>query len=206
MNVDAILYINLAHRTDRNNHFLSEITKINTGTSNVYRIDAIKHSMGMFGCLLSHIKALEEFAAHEEWGSVAIFEDDFTFYNADISYNNNIIASFMQSFPDWDVLNLSYNPIRVEYQNTEVDYIKRAISTQTASGYIINRRFLPKLLLNFQEARELISRNGFLSDYCVDQYWKKLQPVSNWYILCPAMGYQCDSYSDIEHKIVNYNC
>ena len=42
--------------------------------------------------------------------------------------------------------------------------------------------------------------------YAIDMYWKKLQPQSNWFIFYPKIGFQYDSYSDIENHIVNYNC
>ena len=39
MDLDAILYINLAHRTDRKEHILHEIHKMTN--ENIHRIDAI---------------------------------------------------------------------------------------------------------------------------------------------------------------------
>ena len=40
--IDAILYINLEYRKDRNEHILNEIHKICTDDSKIHRIDAIK--------------------------------------------------------------------------------------------------------------------------------------------------------------------
>ena len=42
--------------------------------------------------------------------------------------------------------------------------------------------------------------------YCFDIYMKKLQPVSNWYCLNPKVGKQIESYSDIENRVVDYEC
>jgi len=75
--IDAILYINLEHRKDRNEHILNEIHKICTDNSKIHRIDAIKNDNGALGCGLSHIKALE-YAVKNEWKTVLILEDDFT--------------------------------------------------------------------------------------------------------------------------------
>ena len=39
--LDAIMYINLAHREDRKHHVLNEIQKINPSLDRVHRIDAL---------------------------------------------------------------------------------------------------------------------------------------------------------------------
>jgi hypothetical protein len=41
--------------------------------------------------------------------------------------------------------------------------------------------------------------------YSLDIYWKKLQPISNWYCLNPKIGKQMESYSDIEQRVTTYN-
>ena len=61
-NIDAILYINLEHRPDRNDHCLNEIRKIDPLLTKTHRIDAILNKInGALGCTLSHIKALQLF-------------------------------------------------------------------------------------------------------------------------------------------------
>lgn len=37
----------------------------------------------------------------------------------------------------------------------------------------------------------------------IDIYWKKLQN-DKWYVTNPVLGYQRESYSDIEKRITNY--
>ena len=60
--IDAILYINLEHRPDRNEHCLNEIRKIDPLLTKTHRIDAVcNKSNGALGCTLSHIKALQLF-------------------------------------------------------------------------------------------------------------------------------------------------
>ena len=39
--IDVIFYINLSHRTDRKEHFLSEIKKLCTDETKIVRIDAV---------------------------------------------------------------------------------------------------------------------------------------------------------------------
>jgi GR25 family glycosyltransferase involved in LPS biosynthesis len=56
---DAIIYINLKHRTDRNRDILEQIKKINM-TVPIHRINAVLEPMcGHIGCGKSHILALE---------------------------------------------------------------------------------------------------------------------------------------------------
>lgn len=38
-----------------------------------------------------------------------------------------------------------------------------------------------------------------------DQCWKQLQR-DKWYTTKPVLGYQRESYSDIERRVTNYGC
>ena len=98
--LDAILYINLAHREDRKQHVLDEIKKINPSLDRVHRVDALYvQNQGALGASMSHIKALELMIKHPEWERCAIFEDDFTFTpNAATGLNA------LLSLTDFDVL------------------------------------------------------------------------------------------------------
>ena len=74
---------------------------------------------------------------------------------------------------------------------------------------MVTKAFAPVLLQNLQEGVSLLEahfqRFGIRKhDYCLDIYWKKLQPISNWFIFVPKMGYQADSYSDIENVFTQY--
>ena len=60
--IDAILYINLDHRSDRMEHVLGEIRKIDPTLSKSHRISAeYVPEHGALGCTKSHIKALHLF-------------------------------------------------------------------------------------------------------------------------------------------------
>ena len=63
------------------------------------------------------------------------------------------------------------------------------------------------LLANFQEGAQQLECTGYAQyeKYAIDQYWKKLQPVSNWYVFNPVMGKQRASFSDIHKMNVDYN-
>jgi GR25 family glycosyltransferase involved in LPS biosynthesis len=203
--INAIFYINLESRPDRRDHFLKEIQHLTTDLSKVHRIDAVYHKHGALGCTQSHIKALETFLANPEWKTCLIFEDDFTFRNQDPITNQQSLNTLFDKFPALDCACLAFNPIRVSYKETELESIKKVISTQTASGYCITRTFAPILLTTWKEGYAQMAYRGG-DEYCCDQYWKRLQPQNNWYLFVPALGYQYANFSDIEKKPVNYNC
>lgn len=199
--IDAILYINLAYRTDRNAHILHEINKLCTDQSKIHRIDAIKNDIGILGCGLSHIKALE-YALSNQWETVLILEDDFTFRVDDVNYINDKIMLLFEN--DFDVGLLSHNYLRCT--DTNNDNVKKVIYSQTASSYIIKKNYIPVLLQNMHEGVHDMITNGKKSSNCIDIHWAILQPLHNWYTLYPAIGYQYGNYSDIENDFRSYDC
>lgn len=196
-----IYYINLEHRTDRKIHILAQLHEMNYPQDRIHRIDAVKHEFGGLGCCRSHIKALQTFVSTQEERCI-ILEDDFTFYPNSYDFFHNIIKK--ENLPlTWDVIMLSSNTItELPYSNT----FTKCIDAQTTSGYMVNRDFINILLQNFKESEYLLSQtlqNGY-HVFAIDQYWKKIQPHSNWYICKPKLGYQLESYSDVENKVVDY--
>jgi len=201
--IDAILYINLAHRTDRNEHIIQEIHKLCTDSLKIHRIDAVKHNEGALGCGLSHIKTLEYVLEHPEWKTVLILEDDFTFKPNNIEQTIN---DLFQTFPDIDVGLLSYNHAELKCTDTMNPLFKKINYSQTTSSYIIRQSYVPILLQNLKESTEDMQKNGKRHENCIDIYWTRLQPDANWIAVYPAIGYQYDNYSDIEHRVTTYGC
>lgn len=202
--IDAILYINLAHRTDRKDHILLELEKCGITPSKIHRIDAVLKKPGALGCGLSHIKALTEAFSHSDWNTVLILEDDFTFRPD--SEMNNKIRELCTSHSFFDVGLLSYNPEFVKYRDTIIPSIKKITYSQTASAYVIRRHYIPTLLQNMKAATYDMERFGKRHENCIDIHWSILQPNGYWYAIFPAIGYQYDNYSDIEHRVTSYGC
>lgn len=218
---DAILYINLEHRKDRNEHFLREIPKLCTDQTKIIRVDAISKPYGGLGCALSHIKAMELFLENTDWNAIIIMEDDFTFRNSDIEFNNNQLRTIIRENSEWDVISLAGSyPKLIDTNNASY---KKVIEHATASGYAIHRPFLKTLYDNLVSGATILQNNiegknlsqilkdkamyvSLIHPYCCDQYWKSLQASSKWFIHYPALGYQMESFSDIEKKVVNYKC
>ncbi len=203
--IDAILYINLAHRADRNAHIQAEIAKMNVSPEKIHRIDAIKHTNGVLGCGLSHIKALEYALKHSEWNTILVLEDDFTFHSNNSDEICKSIHNLITYDREYDMCVLSYNHNCVEYKAKHKSGIVRILQSQTSSSYIIRSNYIPTLLANFKESTELLQRKH-IPDYCIDIYWKRLQRNDKWYSTKPALGFQCEGFSDVEQAHVKYNC
>jgi len=202
--IDAILYINLEHRTDRNEHVVNEIKKIDPTLSKTHRINAeYVPTNGALGCSLSHIKSLEFFLEHPEWNTYMILEDDFTFVSDNI---HNYVIELCDMIPRFDMILLAYGHDNLSYEITNLSSIHKVRSSQTTSGYIIHRDYAPILLQNFKESSNLIIQKGNHHEAYLDQYWKRLMPKGIWYMYHPRIGYQYANYSDIEHCYHNYEC
>ena len=195
-----IYYINLDNREDRKTHITKELRYINYPENKIIRVSAIKKDFGGLGCSMSHIKTLEQFLESGKDRCI-ILEDDFTFYD---NIQNHFYKIFVkeEGLPEnWDLVMLSSNTIN---ESPFSDKFKKCIEAQTTSGYMIHKKFAPILLQNFKESESNLSSGHSYETYALDQYWKRLQPNSNWFICQPKIGYQLESYSDIINCIVNY--
>jgi len=106
--VPYTLYINLKHRTDRNEQFLSNFPKENRD-QHIFRIDAVyNEDRGAAGCLQSHIKALEK-AKEFDAEYILIAEDDL--HIADINYAVKMIKNFLVINMPSDVIMLGHNTL-----------------------------------------------------------------------------------------------
>ena len=201
--INIIYYINLKERTDRNKDFLDEMNKLDLPISKIQRIDAIKHYRGEVGCSYSHIKTLEEFI-QSSYNNCIIFEDDFSFSVSKDEFTNLLDQVFINNI-DYDVIMLSGSIIDKIPSN--YDFLDKVIEGQTASGYLVSKKFAKNLLDNYIESVQLLENNSVdkYEIYGLDQYWKKLQPNNNWYVFNPKVGYQRESFSDIHKVVVSYN-
>jgi len=205
--IDAILYINLEHRHDRNEHCLNEIRKIDPLLTKTHRIEAVcNKSNGALGCTLSHIKAIQLFLDNPTWNTCIIFEDDFTFINNDINYINKSLLYLFDNSNNFDVLLLGVGVTDFKTISTKSSYINKVESSQTASGYVLTKKYANVLLSNFITSSNKMIELGWDSKWCADQYWKYLMPVANWYTLKNRIGYQYGNYSDIENTFTDYKC
>jgi GR25 family glycosyltransferase involved in LPS biosynthesis len=196
----VIYYINLDHREDRKQQFLEQMEKAGIDPNKITRISAVyKKKEGDIGCSMSHVKTMETFL-QSDYEHCIVFEDDFEFVH-DANFIKNAFRQFFDSNVDYDVCMISANEIYTD--KTQYPFLKKVSAAQTTSGFMVSKKFAPTLLDNFKTGLELLQENydGVAGDkgrpYCVDQYWQKLQPVSNWFIFEPKLGKQQDGKSDI---------
>ena len=201
--IKLIVYINLENRKDRRESIEREL-KFFDSIIPIIRINAnYKPKYGGLGCSLSHLTALK-YAKNNNFTNVLICEDDFVLYP---EYKNNvseIVNNAIRSIPNYDVIMFASNTKTKSKYN---EYVDKIIDAQTRTAYLVNEKFYDTLLLNYKECVKLQKKYGpamYDMGHAGDQYWKKLQPLSEWYVLKNKIGYQIKSYSDIQKKIVDY--
>ena len=200
--IDAIYYINIDYRTDRKEHFLNEMKKMQVPESKIIRIPAVHlKDRGDLGCTKSHIRAMETFLK-TNFQHYLVFEDDFEF-DCTLETLNTCFYNFFKNKIDYDVCMLASNTI--DTKPTKYPFLRKIISAQTTSGFMVSRKFVPRLLENFIEGSVLIERSydteeksiDIQGKYNCDQWWKRLQPISKWYEFYPVLGKQYGSKSDV---------
>lgn len=195
--IDSIYYINLNKREDRKKEFLDNFPSVDE--SRIFRVTAHEYpENGAVGCLMSHVTALSR-ALEDPGENILICEDDFTI--KDMEYCNRMLALFFKNIHDWDVLMLGQNTIESEdtpYKTEKGEKIIRIKNSQTASGYLIQKSYIPKLLDIYGGDLADYMRTGQWGNYFTDQSWKVLQPGDKWYSFSPTVAVQRPSYSDIQ--------
>lgn len=196
-------YINLDHRVDRRTHIEQEFQRIGIPAQ---RISAVyEPTRGILGCGKSHVRALESFLRSGATYAL-IFEDDFTFA-LPAEEVRSTLRSFFAAECAWDVVMLAGNVLN--HTEGPLPGLRKVLDAQTTSGYMVTRAFAPRLLQNLKEGvarlEQHYARTGTKKhEYCLDIYWKHLQPTANWYVFTPKLGYQMEGYSDIELKRTKY--
>jgi len=189
--IEKVVYINLAHRTDRKQQVESELLKV-FPSEKIVRFDAIKHEKGGIGCSMSHIGALE-LAIENKWKNVLIVEDDLQWVNFEkgIPVFSSLIVN------PFDAIVLSGH--EVFYDVTT--YKLKKCCARTA--YLISNHYYQTLLNNYKTGLELLKKR-FVSKNRGDRFWNRIQQKDNWYIVFPNIAIQRPSFSDIEKANVNY--
>lgn len=204
--------INLAHRLDRYHEFCKNMLEMNMNLQEIKKFDAVyDKDFGGLGCAKSHSAVLNLFLTNSDLSEkyCVVFEDDFKL-RVDAVNIELTIKKVETLNINWKVILLSgANTISFPKNNDELIEI---FESQTASGYIVKREYIP-ILLNvinnsiiwMEKYRQMQPRNSIYHAYAIDQVWKPLQREGGWYSTNPMLGYQTESFSDIEQQIVNYS-
>ena len=220
--VDIIYYINLDRRDDRKTQFLEEMQRVHCPPHKLVRIPGVDTpERGAYGCGMSHLAALDHFMqtdpipqapqAPQAPRTCLIFEDDFMFTHPDPyeALNHAFHTVFVDPAPPFDVCMLSCQ--EVDVRPTSHPFLHQVHKAHTTSGYLVSRRFAPTLFDTFLASMALLEQSyefgqepHIQHDFNIDQYWCRIQPISQWYVLNPKLGVQRESYSDIIGQNVNY--
>ena len=204
--IDHIFYINLDKRVDRREHIESHLTKYNLfEKAERYVAIPTPHS-GIIGCSGSHLNVLK-IAKERNYKNVLILEDDFQFILSKEEIEEKIERFFTEKGETYDLCMLSSIIQKTENMSQDdpsADYLKKVLDGQTASGYFISHRFLPKLIELYEWSYPLLQETNHHWLYANDMVWKKLQPTNNWYYFSPQIGRQLDGYSDNKECVVHY--
>jgi GR25 family glycosyltransferase involved in LPS biosynthesis len=205
--IDIIYFINLDHRKDRLEQITAVLHDLEVPPEKIHRISAVyEPTFGTLGCAKSHINALEHFI-RSGLQTCIVLEDDFVYED-----KKRFLESMNYVFEKnvfFDLIMLAYNHKSVEWRPTHHPILKKVSRVMTISGIMISKEFAPKLLENYKEGHEkllnhVLKHNKLYRDYIIDVYWQRLQPSSEWFCFSPRLGYQRESYSDIEKVNVKY--
>ncbi len=192
------LYINLEHRTDRRAHVEKELAAF--PFLQIERFNATRMGNGALGCSISHLKCLE-LAKERQWPQVLIVEDDIQFLNPDLFLTQ--LNKFLKRHKYFDVLLIAGNNIP-PYIRIDDCSIKIA-NCNTTTGYIVNQKYYDKLIANYKEGIDCLTREpDNKARYAIDIYWKTLQMEDMWFLITPPTVTQLADYSDIEKRNVDY--
>lgn len=221
-------YINLEHRTDRDDLVKGEFSRLGfCGT----RVEAISNKDGSLGCLYSHLKILNmpyvpntlletddetviNMNANPKPTATWVCEDDIQFLVDRVTLDL-YIKEFMES--DADILCLGYGSRKDEPYSA---HLLRSYDLQTTSSYIIKDKFkgvLKQFWASITLCKDHNLKHPLRAEFdklkvhkgdfwCADQCWKILQQSYVFVIPKTRCIKQRGGYSDIEKQYVDYGC
>lgn len=196
--VDGIVYINLAHRTDRKKRLEAELKRLQVDPRQVERVEAHFDELnGHRGCVLSHIRALDV-ALAKPWNRILILEDDCTFLKSRRKIHSYLETFYTHFDSHWDVLLLG-GWLQSYYKTPHPSFL-RIDYCMRAHAYLIQRDYIPKLRANFLQTYESLQHDLFFvssAGKALDNQWVELQRADRWFIGTASIAMQSRSYSDI---------
>lgn len=202
--IKRVYYINLDRRRDRRSQVENELFNV-MGFSRdmVERVQAIDDpEHGYVGCAKSHLKVVNLIKDSGLQGNVLILEDDFKF-KVDRETFYQSILHLMEMDPEYKVCQLSYN-MNTKGARFLSDRLFEADRSMTASGYMVSTTAIDDIHACYTRAVDKVSRSLDQSD-SIDVAWFELQGSGkHFYGFYPRIGFQRESYSDIQKGNVKY--
>lgn len=202
--IPKVYYINLDSRPERNQQFLDEMKHLTIPEEKLVRISAVANKeFGSFGCVQSHILALERFIeSGDEFG--LIFEDDFKSHLPTPFFHHLFNKFFSLKKDTFDVFLLE--GMFDVLLPTEFSFLYRVHNSCGSAGYCLTKAFAPILLENFKATRDTFyTRNDwkpyeYYSELSLDVQWYPLKEKYLFYTTLPKLGCQREGYSDIAYQ------
>ena len=202
--VDGVICVELYDNPD----FYNNLKKFGISGSILYKIEKTVNKSFELNRTLSHIKALT-LAKKNKFKKILILENNFNF-NILLEKMLFMINNFYINFNKWDVLLLGCNN-SCGYDDTYIDYIKRAKYSNYISGYITNDQYIDTLNDNYfegmtklkNELEALENKPKFFSQAytgkktidesykpinVINSYWNTLQKKNKFYVTNPNIG------------------
>ncbi len=194
---DAIAYINLRHRKDRNHHILKELSRLNVNKDKIHRFEGnFIPFNGHLGCVLSHIDVIN-WAIEKKLNNILILEDDCYFID-NIEFINSTIDYFFKIVKKWDVFLLG--GFYEEIEKSNYPFINRIKQSYRAHSYAINNCYLKTLKNNFLSSAKMLKKYTLHfkgMQVALDRHWVSLQKRDLWYATDALLAFQIADFSDI---------
>lgn len=176
--------INLEHRSDRLQHIIGEVSKLNIQNYNI--VKAVEYSPSWVGCFKSHKKCIQ-LAKDTNQPYSFILEDDAYFIDDALHYFNQSIVELNQY--NWDMFFLGAN---LQTQSQKIsDNLLKINGAFCAHAYIVNSKIYDYIL-------------DLVEDKPIDVYYSEIMKTYNVYMCNPIISYQLPSYSDLEGGYRDY--
>lgn len=208
--IDQVFYINLDHRIDRNEHMQLVLNNmLNIPKNSISRFSAVDYSnhsnfiTRCIGCAKSHLEIWKQIKQKRFKYSI-IFEDDIIPIRP-IDNINTDISELIKCYPNFDICNMAYSTTQPMIKDLQLSNFYHSFDIQTASAYILNYNFVDKLISITSQCINNLINNLDPNINAVDQCWKSLQYNNPMWFLMERSFKQIESYSDLEHRFVNYN-
>jgi glycosyl transferase family 25 len=195
--IDKVIFINLAKRTDRLAVLEGELSRMNIQAE---RFEAIEHEYGLIGCLESHLEVLK-LAKKRGYKNILILEDDIEFLVTPEEFYKEL-TQFFSSKVSYDVVMLGYNIQKSSPMNSQLLKIQ---SASTASAYLVSRSIYDQLISLYTRSLVMFrkTRDNW---YANDKIWRELQPYTKWFAFQKRLVKQRAGFSDTTGRIEDYDC
>lgn len=192
-----IYVLNLKKRTDRKEHIINELAKINCDSYTLFEsVDGqtinnpTNLRTGMFGLLMSYIKLFEDWS-NKNADNILIIEDDCIF----LDNFNTELEKYINNVPnDWEMLYFGGNHnYHIGCKTEKINnYCVKLNNTYSAHCVLLKNYVFEDLISNLKHM-----------DIENDVMLAKLQKKYNSYSPINTLTKQLNNYSNIEEKFTN---